>query len=179
MGGIVRKRIDELARGRFSCAEPMMAFSTDRVELQVLEGRTCQGEFEMKSENSLPLRGRVYSSNSRMECLTPQFEGESVRIKYEFHSEGLMEGDIQKGDFFIVLNQAEYNLSFVVTIVKLYADTSMGPVRNLKDFTALAQENWEEAKKYFIPPVLKISWGKRREISPSSTKGSRRAGQVT
>ena len=161
MGGIVRKRIDELARGRFSCAEPMMAFSTDRVELQVLEGRTCQGEFEMKSENSLPLRGRVYSSNSRMECLTPQFEGESVRIKYEFHSEGLMEGDIQKGDFFIVLNQAEYNLSFVVTIVKLYADTSMGPVRNLKDFTALAQENWEEAKKIFYSSCFKNILGEK------------------
>ncbi|MDE6903407.1 MAG: hypothetical protein K2P76_00400 [Lachnospiraceae bacterium] len=161
MGGILRKRIDELARGRFSWAEPMMAFSTDRIELQVLEGRTCQGEFEMRSENSLPLRGRVYSSNSRMECLTPQFEGESVRIKYEFHSEGLMEGDIQKGDFFIVLNQAEYNLSFVVTILRLYADTSMGPVRNLRDFTALAQENWEEAKKVFYSSCFKNILGEK------------------
>ena len=60
------------------------------------------------------MRGIIYSSNPRMECLTPQFEGEEVRIRYQFHSEGLIEGDIQKGEFFIVCNQGEYNLSFVV-----------------------------------------------------------------
>lgn len=157
----MQKRIDELARGRFSWAEPMVAFSTERIELQILEGRTCQGEFEIKSENALSLRGRVFSSNFRMECLTPRFEGESVRIKYEFHSEGLMEGDIQKGDFYVVLNQAEYNLSFVVTILKPYADTSMGPIRNLKDFTALAQENWEEAKKIFYSSCFKNLLGEK------------------
>lgn len=72
---MVLKRIDELARGRFSCTGPMVAFSTDRIEIEVLEGRTCQGEFEIRSENNVPLRGKVYSSNPRMECLTPQFEG--------------------------------------------------------------------------------------------------------
>lgn len=161
MGGMVLKRIDELARGRFSCTGPMVAFSTDRIEIEVLEGRTCQGEFEIRSENNVPLRGKVYSSNPRMECLTPQFEGESFRIQYEFHSEGLMEGDIQKGDFFIVCSQAEYNLSFVVTILRLYAETSVGTVKNLHEFAALAKENWEEAKKIFYSSGFKNILGER------------------
>jgi len=161
MGGIVRKRIDELARGRFACTEPMIAFSGERVELQVLEGKNCQGEFEIKSENNIPLRGKVYSSSPRMECLTSRFEGNAVRIRYEFHSEGLIEGDIQKGDFFIVCNQAEYNLSFVVTVIKPYADTCIGAVRNLHDFTRLAQEGWEEARKVFYSPFFKNILGEK------------------
>lgn len=176
MGGMVRKRIDELARGRFSCMGPMVAFSTDRIEIQVLEGRTCQGEFEIRSENNVPLRGRVYSSNPRMECLTPQFEGESLRIQYEFHSEGLMEGDIQKGDFYIACNQAEYNLSFVVTVLRLYADTSVGTVKNLHDFTALAKESWEEAKKLFYSPGFKNILGEKEGSRMLLYQGLAKAG---
>ena len=44
---------------------------------------------------------------SEEECLTPQFEGEEIRIRYQFHSYGLIEGDIQKGEFCIVVEQGE------------------------------------------------------------------------
>lgn len=152
---MVQKRIDELARGRFLCTEPAHIFSTDRIEIVVLEGRNYQGEFEIKSKDSVSFEGRIYSSSPRMECLTPQFEGDCVRIRYEFHSEGLFEGDIQKGDFFIICSQAEYNLSFVVTVSRLYADTSIGPVKNLHDFTKLAQVNWGEARKIFYSSGFK------------------------
>ena len=129
----MRKRIEELARGRFKCAEPILAFSVERIELEVSEGKNLEGEFTITSTNQIPMLGMVYSSNPRMECLTPRFEGEEVRIRYEFHSEGLIEGDIQKGDFFIVCNQGEYNLSFVVLVTKLYARSNQGSIQGLKD----------------------------------------------
>lgn len=101
------------------------------------------------------MRGIIYSSNPRMECLTPQFEGEEVRIRYQFHSEGLIEGDIQKGEFFIVCNQGEYNLSFVVSISRLYADSSFGKIKNLDDFCRLAKENYDEAYRLFYSSNFK------------------------
>ena len=68
----------------------------------------------------------MYSSNPRMECLTPQFDGEKVRIRYQFHSEGLIEGDIQRGCFTIVCSQKEYSLPFCVTIGKEYPEADFG-----------------------------------------------------
>ncbi len=76
-----------------------LSLSTEKIELEVLEGKDETGSFVITSTNQVKMRGIIYSSNPRMECLTPQFEGEEVRIRYQFHSEGLIEGDIQKGEF--------------------------------------------------------------------------------
>lgn len=153
-GGSVRKRIEELARGKVSVEKPIIEFSVDRIELEALEGKDFAGEFTITGRNKVPVRGMVYSTNSRMECLTPSFEGNEIRIRYEFHSIGLMEGDIQKGDFVVVCNQGEYNLSFVVCISRLYAESEMGKIHGLKDFAKLAKRNWQEAKKIFYAPCF-------------------------
>ena len=96
----MRKRIQQLARGKFQYARPLLSFSADKVDIEVTEGRDYTGDFIITSTNHVPFRGVVYTSDSRMECLTPQFEGEEVRIRYQFHSNGLIEGDIVKGGFF-------------------------------------------------------------------------------
>lgn len=162
----MRKRIQQLARGKFEYARPILSLSTSKIEIEVLEGRNFTGDFVVKSTNQVKIRGIVYSSNSRMECLTPQFEGEEVRIRYEFHSEGLSEGDVQKGEFCIVCNQGEYNLSFVVSVSKIYADSSIGKIHNLGDFTRLARENWEEAYRLFYSPYFS-NLLKEKEIQES------------
>ena len=151
----MRKRIQQLANGKFDCTGPNLSLSTTRIELEVLEGKDETGDFIITSKNHVKMRGIIYSSNPRMECLTPQFEGEEVRIRYQFHSEGLIEGDIQKGDFVIVCNQGEYNLSFVASVSKLYADSSIGKIRKLTDFTKLSRESFSEAYRLFYSPNFK------------------------
>ena len=151
----MRKRIQQLARGKFQYARPLLSFSTDKVEIDVLEGKDYTGDFVITSANRVPMRGIIYSSDARMECLTPQFEGEEVRIRYQFHSNGLVEGDIQKGEFLIVCNQGEYNLSFVASISKLYADTSVGKIKNLTEFAELAKQSQSEAYHLFFSKNFK------------------------
>lgn len=151
----MRRRIQRLARGKFEYRRPSLAISTDKVEIEALEGKDFNGDFVITSENHVPMRGVVYSSNPRMECLTPQFEGEEVRIRYQFHSGGLAEGDVQKGEFCIVVDQGEYNLSFVVSISKLYADSSIGKIKTLDDFAALARESFDEAYRLFYSQNFK------------------------
>ncbi|MBO5373624.1 MAG: hypothetical protein J6A75_13040 [Lachnospiraceae bacterium] len=150
----MRKRIEELARGRYDSNKPVIEFSTDRIEMEIIAGREYTGEFVITSKNQIPIKGVVSSSNPRMECLTPRFEGNEVQIQYEFHSNGLTEGDIQKGEFCIICNQGEYSLSFVAVISGLYADSSVGQITNLHDFTRLAQKNWNEAKRIFYSPCF-------------------------
>lgn len=141
-----------MAKGTFEYTKPFVSISAERIEIEVSEGKDFTGDFVITSENHVPMRGLVYSTNPRMECLTPQFEGEEVRIHYQFHSFGLMEGDIQKGEFCIVVNQGEYNLSFVASVFRLYADSSIGKIKTLDEFGKLAKENFHEAYRLFYSP---------------------------
>lgn len=145
----MRKRIKQLARGKFEYAKPVLSFSEEEIAFTVIEGEDYEGSFTISSENLVKLRGLVYSTNPRMECLTPQFEGETVRIRYQFHSFGLTEGQTEKGDFVIICEQNEISLSFCASVSKKYADTSVGTVKNLYDFSQLAKTNWSEAFQLF------------------------------
>ena len=146
---IVRVRIGQIAAGRFNGTKPILAFSEETIDLSVIEGRSEAGSFVIESTNQIKICGIVYSTNPRMECLNPHFEGEKVRIRYQFNSKGLTEGDACEGKFVIVCNQIEYSLSFCARITRLYAEASTGAVKSLDDFTRLAASNWDEAYHLF------------------------------
>lgn len=146
---IVRARIGQIAAGRFNGTKPILAFSEETIDLSVIEGRSEEGSFVIESTNQIKICGIVYSTNPRMECLNPHFEGEKVRIRYQFNSKGLTEGDACEGKFVIVCNQIEYSLSFCARITRLYAEASTGAVKSLDDFTRLAASNWDEAYHLF------------------------------
>ena len=146
---IVRARIGQIAAGRFNGTKPILAFSEETIDLSVIEGRSEAGSFVIESTNQIKICGIVYSTNPRMECLNLHFEGEKVRIRYQFNSKGLTEGDACEGKFVIVCNQIEYSLSFCARITRLYAEASTGAVKSLDDFTRLAASNWDEAYHLF------------------------------
>lgn len=145
----MRARIGQIAAGRFNGTKTILAFSEETIDLSVIEGRSEAGSFVIESTNQIKICGIVYSTNPRMECLNPHFEGEKVRIRYQFNSKGLTEGDACEGKFVIVCNQIEYSLSFCARITRLYAEASTGAVKSLDDFTRLAASNWDEAYHLF------------------------------
>ena len=145
----MRKRIRQIARGKFEYAKPILTFSEEFIDLQITEDKDESGSFTISTNNDEILRGVVYCTEPRMECLTPQFEGAEIRIRYQFHSRGLVEGDKVEGAFIIVCNQSEYSLSFCAIISKRYPTTSIGVIHNLYDFACLAKENWDEAFQLF------------------------------
>lgn len=145
----MRARIGQIAAGRFNGTKPILAFSEETIDLSVIEGRSEAGSFVIESTNQIKICGIVYSTNPRMECLNPHFEGEKVRIRYQFNSKGLTEGDTCEGKFVIVCNQIEYSLSFCARITRLYAEASTGAVKSLDDFTRFAASNWDEAYHLF------------------------------
>ena len=145
----MRARIGQIAAGRFNGTKPILAFSEETIDLSVIEGRSEAGSFVIESTNQIKICGIVYSTNPRMECLNPHFEGEKVRIRYQFNSKGLTEGDACEGKFVIVCNQIEYSLYFCARITRLYAEASTGAVKSLDDFTRLAASNWDEAYHLF------------------------------
>ena len=145
----MRKRIKQMARGKFEYAKPELIFSEKEIAFSVIEGEEYTGEFVIENKGNMKIRGLVYSTNPRMKVLTSSFEGVKVRIRYQFQSYGLSEGFVEKGDFVIVCEQNEITLSFCVSISKQYTETSIGYVKNLYDFSCLAKANWAEAFQLF------------------------------
>lgn len=149
------KRIEELAEGKVHTVLPMLSFTPDQVRLEPVEGSTTTGSFTITSINKVPMRGIVYSTDLRMEIKNPQFQGENVQIRYEFHGNYMQEGEVATGDFFIISNGGEYNLSWSVAVKRLYAETSIGRIENLSDFIRLYQVNWRESVHVFSAPGFK------------------------
>lgn len=161
-GDELRKKIQELAAGKCDKKCPIVQFSDEELKIKVLEGKNYTGSFKIESTNEVPMRGIIYSSNPRMECQNSQFQGTEVTINYEFHSEGMVEGDSSKGDFYVICNEGEYDLPFVITVSKDYPESSMGSINSIFSFANLAQKSYEEAVEVFAKPEF-INIFKERE----------------
>lgn len=141
----MRKRIQDLSRGKFIYEEPDVVLSSELLELTVYQNENASGSVKLICKNGIIQKGIVYSTLNRMECKQIQFEKEIVEIPYEFHSEGLDEGDVLRGRFVFICNKGEYYLPFVVEIKKYYELTSRGLIQSLGQFLALAHTNELEA----------------------------------
>ncbi|MFV0464695.1 MAG: DUF5717 family protein [Lachnospiraceae bacterium] len=146
----MHERIKELSEGIFERFESVLLIPEEAIEIELAENQNYQGEFLIRSANQMPVKGSVFSTSERMQCSETLFEGEGVSIRFQFHSVGLVEGDIHKGDFYIVCEQGEYNLSFVVTIINPFLATSDTAIHTSADLAELAREHWEAARKIFL-----------------------------
>ena len=149
------KRIEELAEGKVHTVLPILSFTPEQVRLEPVEGSTVSGSFTITSINKVLIKGIVCSTDLRMEIKNPQFQGESVQIRYEFHGKYMQEGDVATGDFLIISNGGEYNLSWSVAVKRLYAETSVGRITELSDFVRLYRVNWREAVHVYSAPGFK------------------------
>lgn len=167
----MRGRVEELAQGKITYNTPEIEIDTPLIEINISENENYEGSFVIKSSNSYNIKGVVYTSTYRMECLNSQFIGNedggcyqnlnsdnsslSASINYKFNSQGLSEGETLNGSFYIISNGGGLNLPFVVNIQRKVMSSSMGRIRNLFHFTNLATSNWSEAYKLFEAPDFK------------------------
>ncbi len=149
------RRIEELAEGKVHTVMPLLSFTPEQVIIELVEGTKSSGSFTIGSMNSLPVRGIVYSTDLRMEIKNPQFQGEHVQIRYEFHGDYMQEGEVATGDFIIISSGGEYNLSWSVAVKRLYAETSIGRIAGLEDFIRLYRVSWRESVHVFGAPAFR------------------------
>ncbi len=91
--------IERLLREEFDYERGSLDFSCPRLELTIEKGETAEGSFTVYGLPGKLTKGRITTSDMRMECLTPEFCGNEEQIQYCFHSEGMEEGDVVKGEF--------------------------------------------------------------------------------
>lgn len=144
--------IDRLLEGNFDYENGSLDFSCTKLELSISKGQSVQGSFRIYTGSGRYTRGNVISSDGRMECLTPEFVGSEEEIFYCFHGENMEEGDVVKGEFYVLSNQGEYYLPFVVTVEYAVLTSSLGNIRNLFHFANLVKTSPSEAADIFYSP---------------------------
>ena len=148
----MQKIIDQILEGNFDYENGSLDFSCAKIELSLNRGEVYEGSFRIYGPRGRFTNGIVLSSDLRMECVTGEFVGSEEEIFFRFHAENLEEGDVVKGDFYVVSNQGEYYLPFVVSVQHFVLESSIGAVRNLFHFANLAKADWREAVSLFYSP---------------------------
>lgn len=145
----MKEAIDRILEGNFDYEIGKIEFEESKIELTLNKEEDKEGTFRILCSASKNCEGKVYSSDSRMECLTCEFEGNEAEISYRFHGKHTEEGDVIKGTFGIVSNMGEYELPFVISVVRRFPESSEGEIKNLFLFANLAKSHWAEAVGLF------------------------------
>ncbi len=152
----MQRTINRILEGKFEYEKGTLDFSCAKIELSLQKGERYEGFFYILAPEGQFTEGTVLSSDLRMECLTEEFAGCNEKILFTFHGEKLEEGDVVKGSFFVVSNQGEFALPFVVSVEHTTLNSSIGSIKNLFHFANLAKSNWQEAVKLFYSPGFYI-----------------------
>lgn len=152
----MQKMMEQISNGNFDYETGSLDFSCAKIEISLKKGELYEGAFTVRSPRGGLTSGVVLSSDLRMECLTGEIFGGEETVSFCFHGETLEEGDVVKGNFYVISNRGEYYLPFVASVEYTVLESSIGTVRNLFHFANLAKSNWQEAVKLFYSPAFPI-----------------------
>lgn len=145
----LKNKIKKFSKGDFQAQQPEIVFSDTCLILTIGEGEVFRGSFSIKSLTDGPIRGLVYPSSFRMHCIGQGFEGNPVKIEFEYDGRGLRPGHVEQGKFTVVCSGGEYELAFTAIIEKPYVMTAYGKVQSTDDFKRLAIKDFTEAQRLF------------------------------
>lgn len=145
----MRDKIKHFSKGDFQIKKPDVVFSETNLLCKIGEGEIYNGSFTIENVLDGDIRGLVYPSSFRMRCRKHGFQGNPVKIEFQYDGRDLKPGHVEKGSFMVVCNGGEFVIDFTAIIEKPFVMTSQGKIQSLRGFKRLAFKNYEEAKKIF------------------------------
>ena len=130
----LKNKIKRFAKGDFHIPQPEIIFPETHITMRVGEGEKYEGSFSLQNEGEGTIRGLVYPSSYRVQCVEQGFDGNPVNIYYTYDGRGLVPGHVEHGKFTIVCNGGEYDIAFTAIIEKPFVMTRYGKVQSLEDF---------------------------------------------
>lgn len=150
----MREAIEQILDGTYDYEKGALNFSSSKLEIELQKGEIYEGSFTIFASEGKYTVGYITTTDPRMECLSTEIHGNQEEIAFRFHGEWMEEGEVTKGEFQVVSNKGEYYLPFVVSVMHGTPKSSMGPVKNLLQFTNLARSDWQEAVRVFYTPAF-------------------------
>lgn len=149
----MKDHLKRMASGNFIYQQPELKLPVSQLSAEVTKHTVSRQVFVLHA--TAPVKGLVWSSNTRVRLLEHMFSGMESSLSYEINTEGLESGAVLLGSFNIVSSAGEAVLPYEFKIVGAFADTSVGPADNLFHFANLVQTAQEEAQTCFLKPNFK------------------------
>lgn len=160
----MKDHLKRMAGGNFIYHQPVLELPVSPLTAEVAKSTVGRQVFVLCA--AVPVKGVVWSSNTRVRLLEPMFSGTECSLSYEINTVGLEQGMVLSGSFNIVSSAGEAVLPYEFKIAGGYFDTSVGPADNLFHFANLVQTAPEEALTCFASPRFKeIFLQKERGLS--------------
>ena len=144
----MRERISRLAKGFVEYGNCDIRLSCEMIEESVTAGRKEQGEFSVYNDESVPVKGLVYSTDFRVRAQAELFSGVHNTIPYEVDATRESAGEEITGEFQIVSSFGELTIPYSFRI-KNAAEDTIGMVETPEAFAALARDSRDLALKLF------------------------------
>lgn len=161
VGIAMKERIRELATGSVEVARPVVKMIPERLEGALeLEG-VQKSSFLVETENSVAVKGVIYSSHSRVTVMRPTFFGRSCEILFSVNTVGLSGHAVVDGTFTLVTNAGVFQVPFSYRMAEPVWGCNNRVVGSLEDYAALVAEDSEAAyglfrsKAFMQLPILK------------------------
>ena len=142
----MKERISQLASGKVQIEVPELELLVPAIEETVAGGQNFRGDIRLGSGNGLPVRGLVYSDDSRVVLQQSSFAGTSVYISYEVRADQMDPGTELSGSFCLVTNGGERRIPYLFHVRETGGGRNDLPGR-LEDFVRMAHEEPLEAGK--------------------------------
>lgn len=161
----MREKVMSLAQGRFTYKRPEIVCSTDRLELEVVEGGETASSFTVSNSAGTKIKGFGAVDHFNIEFL-PVFDGKENEITVKVYAANKKTGEVMTGELCIVTDCGEYMLPYEVRVLSRCLCSSEGEIPSYKEFVELARENFEEAVAIFYHDKFKKiylkEWGEKR-----------------
>lgn len=131
---------------------PILSLSVANLEIRALEGRVYRDSFVIESENKVPIRGFVVSTNDKLDTEIHEFQGVRQEIPFYFKGKLSVAGTEHDGDIVLITNGGEFNIPYHIQVVARSAESSVGDISDMEGFMHLYRENRAEAVSLFFLP---------------------------
>ncbi|MFG6325271.1 MAG: hypothetical protein K1W00_00320 [Lachnospiraceae bacterium] len=148
----MKELIEKLSLGITEYTKPKFETDIEKISINMETEQTYTGSFTVVCTNGKPLKGIVFSTDSRLIIENSRFIGRENIINYKVCTDYANKGDEIAGFINVVTNGGEAAIPFTVSVDAISADTSIGSVKNLFQFASLAQTSYDEAVRLFGSP---------------------------
>lgn len=143
----MKERINRLAKGIVDSDIPKMTALPETIEETIRTSTTARREIFVGSENSLNIKGLIYSSNVRVHIPRDDnaFGGLRNHIIYEVDPSFLSSGDEIRGSFYLVTNCGEKEIPYVFHVDLAASGRVLGELNTAGDFLRAAERDMDTA----------------------------------
>ncbi|MBR0381157.1 MAG: hypothetical protein IJH71_01805 [Eubacterium sp.] len=109
-----------------------------------------RSSFVIESENQVPMKGFICSTNDKVDTEIHEFSGLRQEISFYFKGKLAVSGMEYEGDLVLITNGGEYNIPYHILVTNPCIETEDVTIRDMEDFCRLYREDRTKAASIFF-----------------------------